>query len=167
LGAASVLGGLSQDWAVTTARNSEVVSDSTNVLALDCALRRRRDRASVVKLVASHRQLRGQRYPDGAPSHFRVLGLAAAGQGRTFEVDALLEQFAYYQRLLGHVRIALTPLAGSLSDDVRANATMTIDLDTSRTGGQGYYVGVCFKIYAGETELGDGGFVDWTQSLLR
>src|SRR4051812_29615598 len=30
LGASSVLGGLSQDWAVASARNTEVVSDSTN-----------------------------------------------------------------------------------------------------------------------------------------
>jgi hypothetical protein len=41
LGTSSVLAGFSQDRVLTTAGDSEVVSDSTNVLALECALRRR------------------------------------------------------------------------------------------------------------------------------
>ena len=41
LGTCSVTAGVDQNWAVATSRNSEVVSDSTNVLALECALRRR------------------------------------------------------------------------------------------------------------------------------
>jgi hypothetical protein len=166
LGAASVLGKVSQDWAVPTARNTEVVSDSTNVLALECALRRRRDRASVVKLVSSHRLLRGQDYGAGGAPHFRLLGLAAAGRGRGFEVEALVEQLVYYSRLLGDVRIALTPLAGTLADDVCATTPINLEVDSSRTSGRAYYAGVCFKIFAGETELGDGGFVEWTQTLL-
>lgn len=40
-GVASVLSPISQDWIVSTTRNSEVVADSTNVLALECAVRRR------------------------------------------------------------------------------------------------------------------------------
>ena len=35
--------------------------------------------------------------------------------------------------------------------------------------GSGYYMGVCFKIYAGvedqDLEVADGGFVDWSQRL--
>ena len=166
LGAASVLGKVSQNWAVPTARNTEVVSDSTNVLALECALRRRRDRRSVVKLVSSHRLLRGQDYGTRGAQHFRLLGLVAAGRGRSFEVEALLEQLDYYSRLLGDVRIVLTPLAGTLADDVCASTTLNFEIDSSRVSGRGYYVGVCFKIFAGETELGDGGFVEWTQVLL-
>src|SRR5258706_1324301 len=42
LGTSSVMAGLDQNWAITTARNTEVVSDSTNVLALECAVRRRK-----------------------------------------------------------------------------------------------------------------------------
>src|SRR5207244_1682706 len=38
LGAASVLSPISQDWIVSTIRNTEVVADSTNVLALECAV---------------------------------------------------------------------------------------------------------------------------------
>ena len=39
-----------------------------------------------------------------------------------------------------------------------------------RSSGRGYYTGLCFKVRAdfgaGELEVGDGGFVDWTQKLL-
>ena len=46
LGTSSVLGGISQDRVVATARGTEVVSDPTNVLALECAVRRRADRTT-------------------------------------------------------------------------------------------------------------------------
>src|SRR4051812_42731017 len=58
LGTSSVLGGISQDRVVATARGTEVVSDPTNVLALECAVRRRADRANTVKLAAAQRALR-------------------------------------------------------------------------------------------------------------
>lgn len=39
-----------------------------------------------------------------------------------------------------------------------------------RSSGRGYYTGLCFKVQAdfgaGELEVGDGGFVDWTGKLL-
>jgi hypothetical protein len=166
LGASSVLGELSQDWAISTSRNTEVVSDSTNVLALECAHRRRRDRGTPVKLISSHRLIRGQDYGPLARQHFRVLALAAAGRGDTFEVDAVVEQLAFFVRLLGDVRIVLTPLAGTLAEDVRERMDGRVELDHSRSSGRAYYVRLCFKVYGGDIELGDGGFTDWTQTLL-
>lgn len=41
LGTASVVASITQNWSVATSRNTEVVSDSSNVLSLECALRRR------------------------------------------------------------------------------------------------------------------------------
>jgi|SRR5207253_473778 len=41
LGTGSVLSPISQDWTVSTIRNTEIVADSTNVLAIECAVRRR------------------------------------------------------------------------------------------------------------------------------
>src|SRR5207253_862455 len=41
LGTGSVLSRISQDWTVSTIRNTEIVADSTNVLAIECAVRRR------------------------------------------------------------------------------------------------------------------------------
>src|SRR5260370_33263232 len=79
LGTASALSPISQDWIVSTSRNSEVVADSTNVLALECSVRRREqknrstDNAPSVNLAASHRLLRGQKIsPRPADlEHFR------------------------------------------------------------------------------------------------
>jgi hypothetical protein len=167
LGTSAVLGGLSQHWAVSTARNSEVVSDSTNVLALECALRRRRDRRTPVKLATSHRLLRGQDFGGRGEAHFRVFALAAAGRGREFATDALVEQLQFFRGLLGDIRIALTPLDdAALLDGVAARVGSAVDVDESRISGRGYYVGVCFKLYRDRLEIGDGGFVEWTKRVL-
>jgi hypothetical protein len=167
LGTSSVLGGLSQDWAVGTIRNTEVVSDSTSVLALEAALRRRRDRSTPVRLAASHRLLRGQDYAGKAPQHFRAFTLVAAGRGRAFEPECLVEQLRFYLEVLGDTaRIALTPLGSGLADRVRESLDGRVELDTSRESGRGYYTGLCFKVYVGDLEVADGGFTTWTQALL-
>src|SRR3989442_8475502 len=71
LGTGSVLSPISQDWTVSTIRNTEIVADSTNVLAIECAVRRLEQRnfssgkATSVHLAASHRLLRGQKFGVG------------------------------------------------------------------------------------------------------
>jgi hypothetical protein len=165
LGTAAVLGGVSQDWAVATSRNTEVVSDSTNVLALEAASRRRRDRSAPVKLAASHRLLRGQDYGGAAAQHFRLLGLVAAGRGGVFAVDSAVELLTYFDALVPGVRVALTPLGSELAGAVRERFPAA-ELDASRQSGRAYYVDLCFKLHAGEVEVGDGGFTTWTQTLL-
>jgi hypothetical protein len=166
LGAVAVLGSLSQDWAVATSRNTEVLSDSTNVLALECALRRRRDRTGPVKLAASNRLLRGQDYGGDAFQHFRLLALVAAGRGRAFEVETVVEHISFFLQLVPGARIALTPLGGTLADEVRERLDGSVELDPGRTSGRNYYVGLCFKVHVGDVEIGDGGFTTWTQTLL-
>jgi hypothetical protein len=166
LGASAVLGGLSQDWAIATVRNIEVVSDSTNVLALEAALRLRRDRSGSVKLAATHRLLRGQDYAGAGDQHFRLFGLVAAGRGGDFEVSSLVEQLAFYSALIPGVRIALTPLGSDLAERVKDLVAARVEIDTSREDGRGYYMRLCFKVYAGEVEVGHGGFTPWTQALL-
>src|SRR5438128_5931430 len=88
LGAASVLSPISQDWIVSTIRNTEVVADSTNVLALECAVRRREQKtfstgsAAPVHLAASHRVLRAKKMTLG-PSvrqHITLFSLCSAGR---------------------------------------------------------------------------------------
>jgi hypothetical protein len=58
LGACSVLGLASQNKTVSALRGTEVVSDPTNVLALECARRERRDHAflvdALVEQIATH-----------------------------------------------------------------------------------------------------------------
>jgi len=83
LGTGSVLSPISQDWTVSTIRNTEIVADSTNVLAIECAVRRREQKnfstgqATSVHLASSHRLLRGQTISirPGVLQHFRLFSL--------------------------------------------------------------------------------------------
>ncbi|WP_448811095.1 hypothetical protein [Agromyces bauzanensis] len=112
LGTSSVVAPTSQDRTVSTTRGSEVVSDPTNVLALECA-RRLLDSspaatpagaAPAVRLATVHQTLRAQSLPSGAAysRHFRLLALAEAGPGLPddgFEVEAVARQLRAYDRL--------------------------------------------------------------------
>ncbi len=180
LGTSSAVASVSQLRAVSTTRNTEVVADSTNVLALECALRRqrlrqtRRSRREPVLLAASHRLIRAQLF-EGAHSwpHFRVVSLCAAGRDEgwlRFEARQLVEQIAFYARLvraavqlgreLGAIRVAVTDFTGGrlttmLEDQVLAPLAERIPdsacrLDPTRTAGRGYYEGFCFKLFATE-----------------
>ncbi|TFV99882.1 hypothetical protein [Orlajensenia leifsoniae] len=105
IGVTSVLAPTSQDRVLSTTRGTEVVSDATNVLALECALRLRRDSAAHVRLCTVHQLLRMQPISDegGHSKHFRLLMLADAGAGLPedgFEVTAVLAHLAIYGRLL-------------------------------------------------------------------
>lgn len=92
---------MSQKIVLSTIRSSEVVADSTNVLALECAIRRRAllktdpKNASLVRLCASHRLVRVQKFNfPGATAHFRVFSLCSAGRdtgSHAFEVAAMVE----------------------------------------------------------------------------
>lgn len=178
LGTVSAVATVDQRKVVATARNTEVVADATNVLALECASRRRRllradprSRARVL-LCASHRLLRAQAYRSStARAHCRLLGLCAAGRDEgsfRFEAAALLEQLRFYVRLLrespqlgyraGRVRVAVTDLEGgrrepALEEGVlaplrAAEPGLTCAFDPNRPDGRGYYVGACFRVYA-------------------
>ncbi len=114
LGTNATVATVDQNKVVTTIRNTEVVADATNVLALECASRRRlllrsnpqnRER---VRLCTSHRVVRGQAYraAPGVLPHFRLLGLCAAGRDEgsfQFETTSLVEQIAFYLQLLREV----------------------------------------------------------------
>lgn len=105
MGVTSVLAPTSQDRVLSTIRGTEVVSDATNVLALECALRLRRDAAAHVRLCTVHQLLRMQPTGDesGRSKHFRLLMLADAGAGLPedgFEIAAAVAHLSAYRRLL-------------------------------------------------------------------
>ena len=173
LGASAVMGGLAQDRAVTTIRNTEVVSDSTNVLALEAALRRRvhkRDGAAdaAVHLAASHRLLRAQHYDNPKLSaHFKVFSLCSAGRDRGgfgFETATLSVHIATYiaavRAFLGSsIRLQLlltvldaSPLLAEAAEALlahlrRGSPGVDAKLEPTRTAGRGYYRTLCFWIY--------------------
>jgi hypothetical protein len=178
LGTNAAIATVSQNKVVTTIRNTEVVADLTNVLALECASQRRQllradpKSRQRVRLCASQRVVRGQAF--GGPAsfpHFYLLALCAAGRDEgsfQFETSSLIEQIAFYIRLLQetallgysthHFRIAITDLEDgqrtrTLEEQVLAPLATShpdahCELDPNRATGRGYYVGACFHIYA-------------------
>ncbi len=139
------------------------------------------DRA--VRLAAVQRVLRSQPFGAVGQQHFTVLGIVTAGRDRgglAFERAALGEQLGVLVTATRAVtafpiRIAITNLrdayTAALVGDVRAaiaDAEVTVHPD--RVSGPGYYQDLCFKIFvdgpSGTIEVGDGGFTDWTRSLI-
>jgi hypothetical protein len=175
LGTSSVVAGIDQNWAVTTARNTEVVSDSTNALALECAVRRRAllradpKSAEPVHLAASHRLLRARRYADPAlASHFSVFALCSAGRDRgnlRFELAALGVHMRFYLKALRAFLGAAVPLCLSVTDfgsparysllETQLLAPICSEfggveyvVGEQRTRGLGYYRDLCFHVHA-------------------
>ena len=183
LGTAAALGGVSPDWAVATVRGTEVVSDATNVLALECAVRRERSRAAGSStLCAVHRVVRPQASDDPAQlAHFGLVGVCTAGRAEGsfgFESRHLAEQLAFYLTLLEALDVAapvvrLTDLDGRRAEALESAVAaplasrfsrVSFTLDATRT--TSYYTDACFAIDAGGRNLVDGGLTDWTQRLL-
>jgi hypothetical protein len=181
-GTSSVIAGVDQNWSVATSRNSEVVSDATNVLALEVASRRRQllrndPRSSqAVHLAAHHRLLRPQVFTGPHQvAHFALFALVSggrAGSGSSFEL----------QSVVTHLQIHLTALRAYLGSNLMLRVVIsdfsnrerldalesevfaplrqhfknsTCIFDSERTSGRGYYSGLVFRIYAqtGHEEL--------------
>ncbi len=196
LGSHSVFARVAQNNVVTTIRQTEVAADPTNQLALEAAVRRQRLLADHprsdrdVRLCAVHRVVRAQAV-DGPRSfaHFGLLGVVVAGRGRSgqgFEADALVGTLDRLARFVVDVtdrpvRIDLTDFGAGASPPAAPVVERVVEgltagrvrciVDGSRTHGRGYYPGLCFKLLvdAGDEtiELGDGGLVDWSATLLQ
>ena len=104
LGTCSAVAPVSQNRVVTTVRSTEVVSDSTNALAIEAAARRHgQPRDGQVHLASAHRLVRAQVFGPGAAAHFRLFALVSSardrGSGRT-EADMLTRHLSYWLDVL-------------------------------------------------------------------
>lgn len=188
LGTSSVVASVPQDWAITTVRAAEVVSDLTNVLALEAASRRRRAGARRVDthLAAHHRLIRGQRFAGADQrQHFALFGLVSAGRDRgtlRFELAAAHMQLqTYFTALFAYrqdepaLRLALTLLGPDaaavasrralveqhLVDPLhRAFPLVDIGYDDERARGRGYYRDLCFQVDAATADGAWSNLVD-------
>jgi hypothetical protein len=175
----------SQNRIVSTVRGTEVVSDPTNVLALECAKRLRTAPHAVIKLATSHRCVRAQAVPNrpGFAAHFRIFCLATAGheqKDHAFVTAALTEQIrthiAALDRLEKHgyrfadrrLRLLATPERSHLAQRIAA-AIPEIPAALEPLEHQ-YYDGLRFMLDAGTPDgnaipLIDGGAFDWLRQL--
>lgn len=110
IGTSSVLTGINQNNVVSTIRNTDVAADTTNILALECASRRKillkKDKKCTtnVKLCSSQRLTRGQPFQNkNYSAHFNVVALCTAGRDAGndhFEIVNLLEHITFYVNIL-------------------------------------------------------------------
>ncbi|KOX10570.1 hypothetical protein ADK66_08765 [Micromonospora sp. NRRL B-16802] len=195
VGTCTAVAPVSQNRIVTTMRASEVLSDPTNALAIEAALRRRR--GGEVHLAAAHRVLRAQDFGGGASAHFRLFALVSsardAGSGST-QARLLIRHLTYWRTVLTDLAPAAVPqlhitvfddevIRERLADTVRpaldGNAASAGDAqalgqplvplvdEPERRRGRSYYTGCAIRITVrgGSLEVGDGGLTDWTARL--
>ncbi len=174
LGTVASISPVSQNWSVATERNTEIISDSTNVLAFECALRRRKllyenaKSHESVHLAASHRLMRAQQYenPNLSP-HFNTFALCSASRDQgnlRFEISALIMHIEFYLDSLRAFLGPDLPLHVSITDldpnprlelienqqfpaILSRHPDVHCEIDQERRNGRGYYQDFCFHIH--------------------
>jgi hypothetical protein len=174
LGTNSSVAPIDPNWSVATIRNSEVASDSTNVLALECALRRKElleanpKSTAAIHLAARHRLLRTQYFQNPKlVAHFAIFALCSAGRNQGnlgFEISSLGLQIRFYLTVLRAFLGADVPLQLSITEfisDVSRSliqdqflapihqeySAVQCSWADTRTSGRGYYQTLCFHIH--------------------
>jgi hypothetical protein len=188
LGSCSAIALASQNKIVSTVRGTEVVSDPTNLLALESARRLRQNGTQTIKLATNHRCVRAQAVPKraGYAAHFRLFCIASAGHERKdqgFLVESLSDHIQTHlsalNRLEEHgygfpdrsLKILTTPERKALGERI-AGGVRSLDRTSVvfETLTHNYYDGLRFMISArspsGEhMPLIDGGAFDWLRKL--
>jgi hypothetical protein len=189
LSACAAVASVGQDWSIPTVRTGEVVSDPTNILMLEAALRRRADPAAgPVHLATIQRVIRPQNYGNPkALAHFTLFALVSAGRDTgsyrteaamiTTHLDALISaitafvpglklSLSYTIRTASHTDARLTAIT-----DAAARHGLDLWEEPNREAVTGYYAGLCFHLWAetveGRRQLADGGAVDWAGKLTN
>jgi hypothetical protein len=187
LGVCAIMGHASQNKVLSALRGTEVVSDPTNVMALECARRLRRHPATIVRLATSHRCVRAQPIPKqrGFTANFRLFCLASAGverENHAVVVEALAEQITTMIHALDHLEQhgfafpnrRLTVLTrddtAALGDRIVARLADTV-IARATLDHPYYNKGVRFQIAVRSSEgleipLIDGGAFDWVARLM-
>jgi len=186
--ACAAVASVGQDWSIPTARTGEVVSDPTNILALEAAIRRRAaPQAAPTHLATCQRVVRPQSYGDPRQlAHFSLFALISAGRdvgsfGREAEMigghlDALIGTIRGYLDQPPSLSLSYTIRTGSTADarfaaieDVANRHGIPLWEEPERVAVDRYYAGFCFHLWAdtpsGRQQIADGGAVDWVGKL--
>jgi hypothetical protein len=185
LGACSAVALTDQNRVLSALRATEVVSDPTNVLALECARRMRAEPGTAVHLTTSQRVIRAQPVPKlpGYAQHFRIFVLASGGRetrDHGFTVHTVVHHvrtvLAAFERLEQHgycfgarrVDILATAERQVVADRI---AHALGDIAARKPLDHGYYSGgLRYMIWVTAQDgtvmpLGDGGVFDWLAKI--
>lgn len=183
LGTSSVVGPTHQNRVLSALRGTEVVSDPTNVLALECAVRLQANPAVDLHLASSQRVVRAQPVPRqaGYTQHFRLFVLGSAGIERkdnafTIETVVLhvrtllagLARLAQQGYAVGQRRVEI--LASSEKARVGSELADRLEADCQSLQHPYYSGGLRYRIWVTapsgeEFPIADGGTFDWLSQL--
>lgn len=188
LGSCSVIAKVDQDKVISATRGVELLSDSTNMLAIYLANGLKNgtidNSGSGVHVCAACRVTRGQRFGDpNAVPHFGLFALVSSGKDTgsyRFELEAMTKHLEFYidyfEARLGNKAEAVLRRRKGYTDSDGFMDRMYAHLserfpscsfiDDRGDSDNGYYQGMNFKINVNGVSIADGGFVDWTQRLL-
>jgi len=184
LGACSTVAPTSQHRVLSALRSTEVVSDPTNVLALECATRLRANRDAPVHLATAMRVVRAQSIPKlpGYAHHFRMFALASGGiegADHAFTVATLLRHLrtmlAGLARLEQHgyafgarrLVVRCTPARAALAERIARDSPVPSTIEPLE---QPYYHGLRTMLHVTAPDgedmfLADTGAFDWLAKL--
>lgn len=188
LGTCSTMALTDQNRVLGALRATEVVSDPTNVLALECAERLRAAPGVPVHFTTSQRVVRAQPVPDrpGFAQHFRIFVLASGGPERPdhdFSVATLarhvrtllaaLSRLEHHGYAFGARRVDLLarPDRAHVADRVAAAlADPGVPVARKELEHAYYSGGVRYMLWTtapdgSEIPLADGGLFDWLAKL--
>ncbi|HSF55029.1 MAG TPA: hypothetical protein VLA71_14845, partial [Algoriphagus sp.] len=184
LGTCSVVAKASQNNMISALRNTEVVSDATNVLALQLALNQKKNpKIGSESYATVHRHVRAQHYDNpNFTAHFGIFCLASAGKDLgnfDFELGEANRHISLILNVLEKhfskdklsfkffLRDENPKLKSRLDEKENCWAGYPVHFETDTS--QEYYSLFQFKIYikVGEylIDFADGGPVDWVGKL--
>lgn len=190
LGNCSAFGCVDQNNIVSALRGTEVLADPTNMLATiiaDKLKNKKLDNHIPKHFCTTARVTRTQPLMSKAHfAHFGIFCIVSSGKDTgsySCEKDLLLKQFEYYKLLLlnrynAKLSVTLRKRSGYTDGDgffekmsqliqsELPNTSFEFDIEHENNF---YYKGINFKILMQKgdeiLEIGDGGFVDWTQQM--
>lgn len=196
LGTCSVISPTNQNKILSALRNTEVLADATNALALHISsLKKQGDWKPLPNeqrhFVVVQRHLRTPTIANsGFTPHFKIAALVTAGYDTgnyTFECEALCHHIKAVTKLYTELhRVKGIGYRLLCRDGYQDRSTLAsrvakhlldtlndvkVDILEKPEKENAYYHGIQYKIdislHGGSWEIGDGGFVNWTQQLLQ
>lgn len=185
LGTCSTVAPTTQNRVLSALRSTEVVSDPTNVLALECAARLRREPNRPAHLATSQRVIRAQPVPNlpGYAQHFRIFVLSSGGveaKDHAFTIDttslhirttlAAFDELERHGYSFGQRRVKLfatdqkQPLAQRIAENLGGLAELHALTHAYYSGGLRFQIWVNPPGKA-SMPLTDGGTFDWLTRL--
>lgn len=187
-GSVSAVAPVSQNNILSSIRGTEVVSDTTNILALQAASIRKKNRnhkdsgMHTIRFSNSHRLVRAQPLPGpGYYAYFDIFSMISAHyrSGEDSPETELVKHIRIYidaiRQMLDDPRILVHFYGNNMDHDILGSGSwisegVSIDYSKERPSGNNYYQSRSFHINllvdGEETNLADGGEVDWLEKYL-